>query len=58
MFEQLIHIAIGAVYCVVFACKVRNSGPCPLLALLRNLPAEDHCHLALGILYPLSALHI
>lgn len=57
MIQQLTHFAIGIVYIVYFYGEVQRSRPCPLLELLRSIPREHYCHLALGILYPLSTIH-
>jgi hypothetical protein len=51
-------MAIGAVYMTYFYRELNRGRPCPLLEAMRNMTAEDYCHLALGILYPLSTVHV
>lgn len=57
MIHQLTYFAIGMVYMTFFYCALPRDRTCPFLEVLRSMPAEHYCHLALGILYPLSTIH-
>lgn len=57
MIQQLTYLAIGMVYMTFFYCALPRDRSCPVLEMLRNMSAEHYCHLALGILYPLSTIH-
>ena len=57
MIQQFAYLAIGLVYMTYFFNEVERSRPCPFMELLRNMPTEHYCHLALGFLYPLSTVH-
>lgn len=58
MLHQSTYLAIGLVYISAFYRAWKHTTQCQLAARLRQLEFDQFCHLALGILYPLSAVQL
>ena len=58
MVHDLAYNAIGLVYMTVFAHAFSHTKAARLWDRFSQCSSEHYCHLALGLLYPLSVAHV